>query len=184
MIAVLKRVKATCSFRAELNVAAWWRLMCSDHKDYQCKVPRFRGVHPYQTLIFFAPKTSCHLVPSGPKVRDFFTLAFDFCRMKPIWIFIEHRHIFKEKRNSHDSAEENVPWLCNSSDDQHDFRFSFLTLLFARSISCWFSLVSVWNCCSCARRSCSSCLRKASSHAFNLSTAELSVLKETKGVWL
>ena len=43
----------------------------------------------------------------------------------------------------------------------------------AWSISCCFSLDSVWICCSLACLSCSSCLRKASSHAFNLSTAEL-----------
>ena len=49
----------------------------------------------------------------------------------------------------------------------------YLTLALAWSISCCFSLDSVWICCSLACLSCSSCLRKASSHAFNLSTAEL-----------
>ena len=52
-----------------------------------------------------------------------------------------------------------------------------LTLALAWSISCCFSLVSVWICCSWACLSCSSCLRKASSHAFNLSTAELKTSK-------
>ena len=70
--------------------------------------------------------------------------------------------------------------MYNRCGDQQDFSLSFLTLLLARSTSCCFSLASVWSCCSCARRSCSSCLRKASSQTFNLSTAELSVLKKGK----
>ena len=54
----------------------------------------------------------------------------------------------------------------------------YLTLALAWFISCCFSLVSVWICCSWACLSCSSCLRKASSHAFNLSTAELKTRKK------
>ena len=62
------------------------------------------------------------------------------------------------------------------------YEIFYLTLALAWSISCCFSLVSVWICCSWACLSCSSCLRKASSHAFNLSTAELKTSKTEDNV--
>ena len=64
------------------------------------------------------------------------------------------------------------------------FSFSFyLTLALAWSISCCFSLVSVWICCSWACLSCSSCLRKASSQVFILSTAELKKQNRRLCLW-
>lgn len=161
-------------------VAAKWRSMGPDHKDYQNKV---YGVRPYQTD-FLRSKHSPVFCAIRVKSAWHFHASVRFPRNETYLDFHGTPPYFKERWNDHNLIQEDVPRMYNRCGDQQDFSLSFLTLLLARSTSCCFSLASVWSCCSCARRSCSSCLRKASSQTFNLSTAELSVLKEEKVVWL
>lgn len=73
-------------------VAAKWRSMGPDHKDFQNKV---YGVRPYRTD-FLRSKHIPVFTPSGSKVHETSTQAFDFHGMRPTWIFMGHRHIFRK----------------------------------------------------------------------------------------
>ena len=81
--------KAVCWKALSQRNGAQWALTT---KIIRIKSMGFVPTRP----IFSALNIARFFAPSGSKVHDTSTQAFDFHGMRPIWIFMGHRHIFRK----------------------------------------------------------------------------------------